>query len=147
MKRLFKRAALIFAGAILLSSCSEEEASSPLTASEAEMQIARVSILNAFSATNAAITSIAFQSEIIESVNGGSGSGGNPDYLKMHREWMIRLKDNVDKSTKQKLGELLQSLERCYDDLNRVESSFKFTYTVSENESSFHVKASCRYDR
>lgn len=111
------------------------------------MQIARVSILNAFSATNAAITSIAFQSEVIESVNGGSGSGGNPDYLEIHREWMIRLKDNVDKSTKQKLGELLQSLERCYDDLNRVESSFKFTYTVSENESSFHVKASCRYDR
>jgi hypothetical protein len=127
----------------IIAGCSEktDHEHNPLE----KEQFARVQILNAFSATDSAIRSVAHNDQLIESVlddRGGSSGGGNVERM---WGWSIHLKSGADQQGRAKLLEFLKSLGSSYEDLNRLKygdvPDFDFSYEVIDHGERIDVTA------
>lgn len=127
----------------LLAGCGKEEIldQHPLEA----QQFARVQILNAFSATDSAIRSVALNSPIIDSISDDRGGGSNGDEINRMRGWSVHLKSDIEPEQRANLLNFLQSLGSAYNDLSSMKygdvADFSFTYKVSELEDRIDVRA------
>ena len=112
-------------------------------------QFARVSILNAFSATDSAIRSAAFNDQIVDSINDDQGGGLNESQIERMRGWSIHLKPGTTPEQRASLLDFLRSLSSAYDDLNSVKydhiADFSFSYKVSEHDERIDVRATGRF--
>ncbi|MFT6182124.1 MAG: hypothetical protein ACJA1W_004497 [Akkermansiaceae bacterium] len=129
--------------ALFLAGCGEEEGLDrhPLEA----QQFARVLILNAFSATDSAIRSVALNNSVIDSISDDRGGDSNRDEINRMRGWSIHLQPDIEPDKRSQLLSFLQSLGGAYNDLGSMTyedaADFSFSYTVTEHEERIEVRA------
>jgi len=142
MRKLLVHICLLGIGAALLS-CKKE---SPIdTAFPRDPQMARIQILNAFSATDAAIKAAAYNNPLIEVVDSDRGSSGSGTNLDEMRAWSIDLRPDISEEDRTKILSFINSLERSYIYLQGMRypgyPDFDFSFTVTDTKTQIKIVA------
>ena len=148
MRRFLKYSSLLCIG-IALSAC--EEKSSPDSEFPRDPQMARIQILNAFSATDAAIKSVAYKNPLIESVNADYGSSASGVTLQEMRGWNVQFVPEISKEDRIELLSFFKSLGDSYRELGGMRypdyPDFEFSFTVNDQKTEIKIVAEGSYGK